>query len=181
MRGWGGRVMHVHTYAHPRTHSVTQPAEVDASRPRQPRAPGPGRACRAAARAPSHHRLHEAGGPLAAAPGGLRLASCRPRPRTWQSHLPAPARAPASTIPFSPRAAAFGCLLDSSRLHALPDFKNKQAPPPPPRGARRASTSRASQGWEVCWQGPGGTRGLSALARGAGASARPAPVVSAWR
>lgn len=54
---------------------------------------------------------------------------------------PAPARAPASTIPFSPRAAAFGCLLDSSRLHALPDFKNKQAPPPPPRGARRASTS----------------------------------------
>lgn len=136
MRGGGTPV---HTYAHPRTHSVAQAAEVDAPRPRQPRAPAPGRACRAAARAPSHHRLHEAGGPLAAAPGRAapRLVQASDR----QSHLPAPARAPASTIPFSPRAAAFGCLLDSSRLHALPDFKNKQEPPPPPRGARWASTS----------------------------------------
>lgn len=41
--------------------------------------------------------------------------------------------------------------------------------------------ARASQGWEVCWQGPGGTHGLSPLACGAGASAHPAPAVSASR
>lgn len=39
----------------------------------------------------------------------------------------------------------------------------------------------ASPGREVCWRGPGGTRGLSPLSGGAGASAHPAPVVSASR
>lgn len=55
--------------------------------------------------------------------------------------IPAPTRAPASAVSLPPRAAAaFGRLPDSSRLHAQPDFKNKQAPPLP-RDARRASAS----------------------------------------
>lgn len=35
--------------------------------------------------------------------------------------------------------------------------------------------ARASRGWEVCWQGPGGTSGLSPPARGAGARRAPRP------
>lgn len=80
------------------------------------------------------------GSPRPPRQGGLRLAACRPRPPTWQPHLPAPARAPASAVPFPSRAAALGRLPDSSSLHALPDFKHKQTPPPR-RGARRASSS----------------------------------------
>lgn len=107
-----------------------------------PRGPTRGGACRAAARAPRCHHLSAVRGPLAAA---ARAGCASPRAglsrQPGSPTYPAPTRAPASAVSLPPRAAAaFGRLPDSSRLHAQPDFKNKQAPPLP-RDARRASAS----------------------------------------
>lgn len=120
----------------PRTHSTAaQATEVGARRPSRPLDPVPGRACRAAARGAGGHRLRAAEVPAL------------PLPRAGLGHrlggptYPALAGAQASTVPLPPRAAAFGRLRDSSRLHALPDFKNKQQPSPP-RGVRWASAGQ---------------------------------------
>lgn len=125
---------------HPRiqTHSLSRPGR-RSSRAAPPRSPAPQVRAAPAELQPARPAATACTQP--GVPWPPRRGSCRPRPRTRRPHLPAPAQAPASAVPFPPRAAAFGLLSDSSRLHALLDFKNKQAPPPP-RGARRASTRR---------------------------------------
>lgn len=70
------------------------------------------------------------------------------------SWSPAPARARASAVPLPPRAATFCRLRGSGRLHALPDFKNKQAPSPP-RGIRGSSTSQRLPKLGSLLAGPG--------------------------
>lgn len=134
----GGQRTSTPTHTHAHTPTAAQAAEVDAGLPPHPRSGRRLQSCKPAR--PAATACTQPGIAWPPRQGGLRLTACRPRQPTQQPHLPAVAEAPATAVPFPPRAAAFGCLPDSSRLHTLPDFKHKQAPPPP-RGVRRASTS----------------------------------------
>lgn len=114
---------------------------------------------------------------LAAPPAGLGR---RPSNTTY----PAPARPPASAVAPSFRRGPppLGRLRRAQPPARTPGFfKNKQAPSLPPRCSRGFSQARTSRSLEVCWQGPSGTCVLSPAARNAAASARPAPLQSAWR
>lgn len=170
-----GRQTHVHARASP----AARAAEVAAAR--RPRSGPRLQTCSPRAQQPpllarspgSLGRRRRQGGLCAEPRAGLGR---RPGSPTY----PAPARAPASAVLFPPRA-AFGRLPGSSRLHALPILKTNRRLRRRPAALSVFPPARASRGWEVCWRGPGGTRGLSPLACGAGASTHPAPVVSASR
>lgn len=91
-------------------------------------------------------------------------------PELWHRLSPFRCGPPPSVASQTPAACTHSSILKTNRRRRRLPAALAMLPP-----------ACASRGWEVCWQGPGGTRGLSPLARGAGASAHPAPVVSASR
>lgn len=150
--------------AHAPAPAAPQAAEVGRRRPS---------VCRAAATACTVAR-----GPLASRP------ACRPRPPAEQHHLPGSCSASGlSSCPFlPPRAAAFGSPPKSQPPARTPGFLKTNRRRRFPRAVGWASAKPAPpEAWKFAGRAPSGTCVLSPAARDAAASARPAPLQSAWR
>lgn len=91
--------------------------------------------------------------------------ACRPGPPAEQQHLPSSrsASGPSSAPSFRRGPPPWVASEEPSRLHALPDFKNKQAPSLP-RGVRRASAKPAPpEAWKFAGRARAGRAGCHPL------------------